>query len=78
MLGQLLNRGLRMVAVAMKKIDCATFPSTEEYGDDKRLELFKKLVKHDLQLLGFFGMEDSIRPGIEAIVQEARKYRNIF
>ena len=73
MLGQLLNRGLRMVAVAMKKIDCATFPSTEEYGDDKRLELFKKLVNHDLQLLGFFGMEDSIRPGIEAIVQEARK-----
>ena len=72
MLGQLLNRGLRMVAVAMKKIDCEKFPPTA-YDDDKRLEMFKELIEHDLQFLGFFGMEDSIRPGIEKIVKEARK-----
>ncbi|MGB8367299.1 MAG: HAD-IC family P-type ATPase, partial [Candidatus Babeliales bacterium] len=69
-LTELLMLGLRVVAVAVKKINYEKLASIK--SDDKQLEAFKKLVTHDLQLLGFFGMEDSIRPEIAAIVQEAR------
>ena len=34
--------------------------------------IFKKLDEPDLQFFGFLGMEDSIRPEISTIVQEAR------
>lgn len=71
MLAQLLSLGLRVVALAMKKIDCDQFSSIKD-TDDKQLAFFKKLVADDLQFLGFFGMEDSIRPEIKTIVKEAR------
>jgi len=72
MLTQLLNRGLRLVAVGMKQIDCNQLPLSESDGV-RRLKIFKKLIKSDMQFLGLFGMEDSIRPEVATIIKEARK-----
>jgi len=72
MLTQLLNRGLRVVAISMKRIDCDQIPSSE-YDDIKRLKIFEELIESDMQFLGLLGMEDSIRPEVATIVKEARK-----
>ena len=61
-----LDHGLRVVAIGMKQLSCDSF------NDLSTLEDFQKLLVTDIQLLGFAGIEDSIRPEVANVIQDAR------
>lgn len=70
-LEQLLLQGLRVVAVGMKKL-----PATALHPDcaDKAecLERYKKEI-NDITILGFLGIQDSIRSEVQGVIAQARR-----
>ncbi len=70
LLTQLLADGLRMVAVAHKEFDIKDIP--DNASEDKKVEFFKNLVDRSLKFLGFFAMQDAIRPEVRDIIRQAR------
>jgi len=65
-LKKLLADGLRVVAIGMKQLPvdtCNNLKSIEEY---------QALIDTDVQLLGFAGIEDSIRTEVATVIQDAR------
>jgi len=70
-LDELLAQGLRVVAVGMKEI-----PLTDLHPDctDKQecLERYKKEIK-DIKILGFLGIQDSIRSEVQGVLAQARR-----
>jgi calcium-translocating P-type ATPase len=68
-LEQLLTEGLRVVAIAEKKV--ASLPQTD--GDDSAVRAaYEALITGDLTLLGLCGMQDAIRSDVKDIIQQAR------
>jgi Ca2+-transporting ATPase len=61
-----LDKGLRVVAIGMKQLPSNAFDNFKETED------FQKLLETDIQLLGFAGIEDSIRPEVATAIQDAR------
>jgi ATPase, P-type (transporting), HAD superfamily, subfamily IC/ATPase, P-type (transporting), HAD superfamily, subfamily IC len=64
-LAVMLNDGLRVVALAYKAYD-----GPAQAGDDAA---YKKIVEHDLVLVGLCGIQDAIRPEVAAIIDQARQ-----
>lgn len=59
--------GLRVVAIGLKLFPLQTCHSLQDG------ETAQKLMDADIQLLGFAGIEDSIRPEVASAIQEARE-----
>jgi len=66
-LTQLLNDGLRVVAVGMKK-----FPLADITTEKLDMSYWTQLLEQNIQLLGFVGIQDSIRTGLDTIVKQTR------
>lgn len=65
-LNSFLSDGLRVVAIGTKVLpadECNNVSSTESY---------QALLDHDITLLGFAGIEDSIRPEVANAIEQAR------
>jgi magnesium-transporting ATPase (P-type) len=71
MLERFLDEGLRVVAVGTKIV--ADFPDQATMTREQQEDFYKNVVKHDLQFLGFCGIEDSIRPEVASVIKDARK-----
>jgi Ca2+-transporting ATPase len=65
-LNSFLADGLRVVAIGMKLV-----PLHACNGLDN-IESYQALLETDITLLGFAGIEDSIRPEVESVIQDAR------
>ncbi|HLW73325.1 MAG TPA: HAD-IC family P-type ATPase [Candidatus Babeliales bacterium] len=65
-LNSLLADGLRVVAIGIKLLPL------HACSDLKNLEEYQALLNSDIELLGFAGIEDSIRPEVAKVIQEAR------
>ena len=62
-----LKNGLRVVAIGTKKL------KPDAFDNLTRLQDYQNLIEHDLQLLGFAGIEDSIRTEVADAIQNARE-----
>ena len=67
-LAQLLEQGLRVVAVGVKNFALADTPSDAQAES----AFFKNIIKSDIRLLGLCGMEDAIRPEVQGIIAQTR------
>lgn len=67
-LPQMFKQGLRMVAVGYINYDPKVFTHTK----DELHEQYKKLITSNVTMLGMCGMQDSIRPEVKNIVDQAR------
>lgn len=66
-LKNMLENGLRVVAIGVKKLP-------ENSGDYLTCaQDYENLIKDEIQLLGFAGIEDSIRTEITSVIQDARQ-----
>lgn len=65
-LTQLLDDGLRVVAIGMKKFE------TKNINKNSDLSYWTQLLEHDVELLGFVGIQDAIRTEVDNVVTEAR------
>jgi len=63
-----LNDGLRVVAIGSKTLSVSTCDSLQ--NDEKE---WQQLLNSDIDLLGFAGIEDSIRPEVGQSIQDARE-----
>ena len=61
----LLKRGLRMVAIGFKNFDPTKYTSQSD-------SMYEQLIADDITVLGICGIQDSIRPEVKAIIEEAR------
>lgn len=61
-----LDKGLRVVAIGMKVLPSNAFDNLEGIED------YQKLLEDGIQLLGFAGIEDSIRLEVAKAIQDAR------
>ncbi len=66
-LTQLLKDGLRVVAFGMKK-----FATKDIDSKNSDMSYWTELLKDNIELLGFVGIQDSIRTGLDSIVNQAR------
>jgi P-type Ca2+ transporter type 2C len=62
-----LDDGLRVVAIGTKVLPLGACNVANESA-----EYYQKLLDTDIQLLGFAGIEDSIRPEVASAIQQAR------
>lgn len=67
-LTQLLDQGLRVVAIGTINFELADIP----IDDARRDAFFKTIVKSKIQLLGLCGMQDAIRPEVHDIIAQTR------
>lgn len=68
-LEQLLAEGLRVVAIAEKKVPLSAFAQSD---GQKAREAYEALIASDLTLLGLCGMQDAIRADVKDIIEQAR------
>ena len=66
----LLNDGLRVVAVAHKQIAKNQLPCDTSVDDNTQ---WKELISDNLNVLGFCGIEDTIRPEVAAMIARAQE-----
>lgn len=71
-LERLLHDGLRVVAIARKEVPLTAYSNEDEDPEKKRV-VYEQLVQTDLEILGLCGMQDSIRPEVRAIIDQARE-----
>lgn len=69
-LAKLLEDGLRVVAIGKKRLQKEQLVQINSLEEQK--ELFDALIKNDIEVLGFFGIQDAIRPEVATIVSQAR------
>ena len=70
-LKNLLQDGLRVLAVASKQFDASIFPSG--VADDAMYDIAKSVLHNGkLQLHGLIGIQDSIRPEVPDMIKKAR------
>ena len=67
-LGDFLQQGLRVVAVAQKIVDLTVL---EAINSDR--EKIEKLISHDLKFLGLCGIQDAIRPDVASVIAQTRQ-----
>ena len=70
-LPRLLDRGLRVIAVAMKDLPLEAFQHNNQ-EPTAQFDFFAKLIETDLTFLGLCGIEDSIRSEVRDIIDQAR------
>jgi Ca2+-transporting ATPase len=68
---QLLDEGLRVVAIAEKKVPLNLFPHADADAAALRAA-YEALVVDNLTLLGLCGMQDTIRSDVKDIIEQAR------
>jgi len=68
-LTQLLDGKSRVVAIATAQFSIDNIP-TEQH---QQLTFFKDIIKNELDLLGLIGIQDSIRPEVHSIIEQARQ-----
>lgn len=64
----MVDSGLRVIGAATKVFDVSMVPQ----GEQAQKEFFTQLIDSNMQFLGFFGMQDSIRPEVSDLVRQAR------
>jgi Ca2+-transporting ATPase len=70
-LAQLLDEGLRVVAITQKTVPLSALPSND--GDAVAVRAaYEALVARDLTFLGLCGMQDTIRSDVKDIIDQAR------
>ncbi len=67
-LNNLLDRGLRVVAIAMKKLA----PGSFDFSRIDDIEYLVSIIKSDCILLGLCGIQDAIRPEVAKAIKETR------
>jgi len=67
----MLREGLRIVAIAVKEFDLGIIP-TEDVEEKTRREAYEKIIASDLDYVGLFGIQDSIRPEVPSLVRNTR------
>jgi len=67
---EMLHQGLRTVAVAIKEFDADTVPKNMD--EKEKRAFFEKIIASNLDLVGFFGIQDSIRPEVPSLVMDSR------
>lgn len=70
-LSSFLHEGLRVVACGYKKVNVEGFTQGTDTFEQNRNHALE-LIKSDVEFVGFCGIQDSIRPGIEDIIAQAR------
>ncbi len=70
-LDQLLSEGLRVVAIAMKEYDIQSAPSSDT-SENERMQFYMQMAQSSLKVLGLLGIQDSIRPEVRTIIDQAR------
>jgi len=70
-LDNFLKDGLRVVAIATKKISLELLPQADESAEQKLL-LYSLLLENGLNFLGLCGLQDAIRSEVGAIIQQTR------
>lgn len=77
-LTQLLHDGLRVIAFGMKKFSINAVPAiVSDDGQDINIKssdmsYWTNLLESNIELLGFVGIQDSIRTGLDSIVKQVR------
>jgi P-type Ca2+ transporter type 2C len=66
----LLEQGLRIVAFAQQEFDISSIPQVPKESEQIRTYFISLL--HDLEFVGFCGLQDSIRSEVPAIITQAR------
>lgn len=67
----LLDEGLRVVAIAEKRVALSAFPHLD--GDAAAVRTaYEALIARDLTFLGLCGMQDTIRSDVKDIIEQAR------
>ncbi len=66
----MLDEGLRVVAVGMKKIPLSAMP--KEKDPRAVQDACKQLLERDIAFLGLCGIQDSIRPEVRSMIEQAR------
>jgi Ca2+-transporting ATPase len=69
-LQELLDTGLRTVAIGFKKLDPQQIRS--DGTEDNRYEYYQKLIENEVTILGLCGIQDAIRPEVSEIIDQAR------
>lgn len=69
-LEQFLEEGLRVVAVGSKP--CTREEITRSFAAKNTLTAFQELLKNDIRLIGFCGLQDALRPEVPAMVDAVR------
>lgn len=71
-LALLLDEGLRVVAFAQKEFELeAMMFEHDDEAAEQNFKIFKDMV-HDVQFLGFCGIQDAIRPEVRSVIEQAR------
>ena len=71
-LGNLLEEGLRMVAIATKEFSLTGMPDFKGRVEVERV-FFQKVVQNGLSFLGIVGIQDAIRPEVQEIIEQTRE-----
>lgn len=69
-LSQMLHDGLRTVAIGVKEYDLSDVMAKGSEHD--MLLVYQQIINQDVHLLGFCGIQDSIRPEVREIIGQAR------
>lgn len=69
-LASFVQQGLRVIAIAYKRLDQSEIP---EVHDRQKHAAFNALLANDLEFLGLCGIEDSIRPEAASTISNARR-----
>lgn len=74
LLNDLLAQGLRVVAIAYKKIalETALCPSEQQKNHIPHQQRYAALLEKDLTLLAYIGVQDAIRSDVAPIIKQAR------
>lgn len=71
-LNHFLEKGLRVVAFGMKEYTIDQIPDAL-VTDDQKYAAYTSLISDSIQLLGFCGIQDSIRPDVLPLIRQVRK-----
>jgi Ca2+-transporting ATPase len=66
-LHRMLDQGLRVIALATKEFDLGTLTSGKS-----ELSWFEQLTAQDLNFIGLYGIQDTIRPDVQVAIEQAR------
>jgi Ca2+-transporting ATPase len=70
-LEHMLNNGLRVLAIAKKSFSLEKFFAEHAQKHDS-FSCCKHFIEKDLELLGFVGIEDAVRPDVRSVVEQVR------
>lgn len=68
----LLDKGLRVIAVAKKEFSISQLPDVSS-SEEQQQKVLHELIQGSLNILGLCGIEDAIRPDLVQVIKDIRK-----